>query len=39
MLIVNVASKCVFTPQYEGLAKLHKQYNNQGLALLGWYRT
>ena len=36
MLIVNVASKCAFTSQYEGLEKLHKQYNNQGLALLGF---
>lgn len=36
MLIVNVASKCGFTPQYEGLENLHKKYSKQGLALLGF---
>jgi len=36
MLIVNVASKCGFTPQYEGLENLHKKYTKQGLALLGF---
>lgn len=29
ILFVNVASKCGFTPQYEGLQKLHEQYKNQ----------
>ncbi|MBN2893485.1 MAG: glutathione peroxidase [Bacteroidales bacterium] len=36
MLIVNVASKCGFTNQYEGLEKLHEKYSNQGLAILGF---
>jgi len=36
MLIVNVASKCAFTPQYEGLENLHKKYSAEGLALLGF---
>ena len=29
ILVVNVASKCGYTPQYEGLQKLHEQYGNQ----------
>lgn len=36
MLIVNVASKCGYTYQYEGLEKLHEKYNNKGLAILGF---
>src|SRR5690606_9897744 len=36
LLIVNVASKCGFTPQYEGLEKLHKDFSNQGFAVLGF---
>jgi glutathione peroxidase len=36
MLIVNVASKCGFTYQYEGLEKLHEQYSSQGLSVLGF---
>lgn len=36
MLIVNVASKCGFTNQYEGLENLHEKYNQQGLAILGF---
>eukprot|EP00736_Rhodelphis_marinus_P004481 Rmarinus@m.12911 len=36
MLIINVASKCGFTPQYEGLEKLHQDYKDKGLVLLGF---
>lgn len=35
-LIVNVASKCGLTPQYEGLTKLYKQYKDKGLEILGF---
>lgn len=36
LLIVNVASKCGFTPQYEGLEKLHKDLSAQGFSVLGF---
>ena len=36
MLIVNVASKCGFTPQYEGLETLQKQYGDKGFTVLGF---
>lgn len=36
MLIVNVASKCGFTSQYDGLEELHKKFKDRGLAVLGF---
>lgn len=36
LLIVNVASKCGFTPQYEGLQVLHKRYHDKGLKILAF---
>ena len=35
VLVVNTASHCGFTPQYEGLEKLYKTYNPRGLVILG----
>jgi len=35
-LIVNTASKCGFTPQYEGLQKLHETFAERGLQVLGF---
>ena len=34
-LVVNVASKCGLTPQYEGLQRLYEQYADRGLNILG----
>jgi glutathione peroxidase len=36
LLIVNVASRCGFTPQYEGLEALQKRYGERGFSVLGF---
>lgn len=36
MLIVNVASQCGYTGQYDGLQKLHEKYASRGLSILGF---
>lgn len=35
ILVVNTASECGFTPQYEGLQKLHQRYKDKGLVIIG----
>ena len=35
MLVVNVASKCGLTPQYEGLEKIYEQYKDRGFTVVG----
>ena len=36
VLVVNVASRCGFTPQYEGLQKVYLKYKDRGLVILGF---
>jgi glutathione peroxidase len=36
LVIVNVASKCGFTPQYKGLQAIYEEYKDRGLVVLGF---
>jgi glutathione peroxidase len=36
LLLVNTASECGFTPQYQGLQKLHQRYKDRGLVVIGF---
>ena len=36
LLIVNTASQCGFTPQYQGLEDLHRRYHVRGLEIIGF---
>jgi glutathione peroxidase len=36
LLVVNVASECGFTPQYQGLEELHRKFKDRGFAVLGF---
>ncbi len=36
LLVVNVASKCGLTPQYEGLERLHERFSDRGFSVVGF---
>ena len=36
VLVVNTASKCGFTPQYQGLQEMHERFRDQGLVVMGF---
>ncbi|MBP5644429.1 MAG: glutathione peroxidase [Bacteroidales bacterium] len=36
LMIINTASKCGFTPQFDGLEKLHEKYADRGLVMIGF---